>query len=417
MPADPGLPRHMLATLRHRDFRLLWLGQLVSTVGDMMQSIGISWHLYVLTSSPLQLGLLGLIRAVPFMALSLAGGAMADSMDRKRLLIVSQVAQMAFAGVLAAATATGHVTVWLLYGATFLTGAASAFDSPTRQAMVPNLVPRREMVHAMTLLTLMRRTAMIAGPGLGGLVISAFGLAPDYFGNAISFLAVVVAVLVMGPVPKVVLTVARPMDRITGGFHFARREPKVMVPMLMDFVTRSCGSAGTLLPVFARDVFFVGAEGLGVLSSAMSAGAVAGGLLLGSLPPSKRPITLMMAAYTLEGLFFAGFGLSRLFGLGLIMLFLKGVANIFGEVLRTTVLQLKTPDDVRGRVTALSGIFDNGGPQIGALEAGAVGEAIGPIGSVISSGIAGGVLAAVFWLHPSLRDEPEESSDHLSAAV
>jgi len=408
----PAAPK-ALASLRHRDFRLLMFGQLISAAGDQMQTIGLAWHVYVLTNSPLQLGLLGLFRAVPFMVLSLVGGALADSMDRKRLLILTQGSQMLLTSGLVLATASGHVTVWLLYLVTFLGGAAAAFDSPARQAIIPNLVPRAELTGAMTLLTLLRRTAMIVGPGIGGLVIGRYGLTWNYFGNALSFLAVVAAVLLLGPVPQMAVTSARNWERLTAGLHFARKEPLVIVPMLMDFLTRGCGSTNTLLPIFALDVFAVGAEGLGVLSAALSAGALAAGLVLGSVRQVKHPLVLMVGAYAAEGLFFACLGFSRTFTLALVALFLKGVANVIGEVLRLTVMQLKTPDEVRGRVTALSGIFDVGGPQIGGLEAGVVAEFIGPVGAAITGGLASATLAIAFGFAPGLRERLQDSSDEL----
>lgn len=415
-PATP----HALASLRHRDFSLLMLGQLVSSIGDQMQTIGIAWHAYVLTNSPLQLGLLGLCRAVPFMVFSMIGGALADSMNRKRLLIVTQSSQMVITGGLVLATATNHVTVWLLYLVTFLGGAASAFDSPARQAIIPNLVPRGEMAGAMTLLTLLRRTAMIVGPGVGGLVIGRFGLSWNYFGNALSFLAVVLAVLLLGPISQTTAPRGGNWERLTAGLSFARREPLVIVPMLMDFATRGCGSTNTLLPIFAKDVFAVGAEGLGVLSAAMSAGALAAGLALGSMRPVRRPLAVMMGAYAAEGLFFAALGLSGTLSVALAALFLKGVANVIGEVLRVTVMQLKTPDEVRGRVTALSGIFDVGGPQIGGLDSGVVADIAGPVVASVGGGLAGAILAIGFAFSPGLRErlfEPAEKMHQTAPAL
>lgn len=378
-----------------------------------MQSVGIGWQLYQISNSPLLLGLIGLVRAVPFMTFSLAGGALADTFDRKRLLLVTQTTQMVVTSLLVAATATGHTTPLLLYGVTFLSGAAAAFDGPARQAMIPNLVPRRELSGAMTSITLLRRTAMIAGPGIGGMVIGKFGLAPNYFGNAISFLAVVVAVLLMGPMPKITRTTANNWERVLGGLHFARNEPLVMLPMLLDFTTRVFSSSQALLPIFARDVFVVGAEGLGLLSSAMSAGSVAAAIVLGGSRPIKHPVALMIAAYVAEGLIFACFGAAPTFAIAWAMLFLKGSVNVLGEVLRVTVLQLKTPDDVRGRVTALSGMFDTGGPQLGQLEAGLVAEFIGPAGAVVSAGIIGTAITLGFLATP-LRKSLWETTEHLT---
>jgi MFS family permease len=211
-------------------------------------------------------------------------------------------------------------------------------------------------------------------------------------------------VLLLGPVPHVTAVVTNNWDRVLGGLHFARREPLVLLPMLLDFTTRGCGSAGALLPIFARDVFVTGPEGLGWLASAMSAGAVAGGLAMGAFRREMRhPVAFMMAAYAAEGIFFAGFAWAPGFAIAVLMLFLKGIANVFGEVPRITVLQMMTPDELRGRVTALSGMFDLGGPQIGQLSSGAMADAIGPVGSVLASGVASTLITVGFAFAPGLR--------------
>src|SRR5581483_7437762 len=300
-------------------------------------------------------------------------------------------------------TATGRVNVALLYGVTFMSGAAMAFDTPARQAIVPNVVPRRELAAALTLMALMRQVSFIAGPGIGGLVIARFGLAPDYLGNALSFLAVVIAVVMLKPIPRVPLEgVSSNWDRLLGGVRFARRQPLVLLPMLLDFFTRlACNSRG-LLPIFARDIFLTGAEGFGWLNSALSGGAVLGGLLLGRARQAKHPIALMACAYLTEGLFIAGMAVAPTFGLAIVALVLVGIANVYGEVLRNTVLQLKTPDELRGRVTALSNIFDSGGPQLGQVRAGAVANVIGPVGSAVWGGLAATAIAIGFVLLPGI---------------
>lgn len=379
-----------------------------------MQSVGIAWHLFVLTGSPLQLGLVGLFRAVPFLALSFAGGAMADSMDRKQLLIMTQTVRMLVTFVLVVAAVTGNVSLWLLYGVTALSGAASAFDNPVRQAIVPNLVPRIQLTAAMTVMTLLRQVATITGPAVAGIVIARFGLGADYFGNALSFLAVVVAVLFMGPQPKVGRLSARSWDRVLAGLQFARQEPLIILPLMLDFSTRVAISSRALFPIFARDIFAVGAEGLGWLNSAVALGAVVGGLVLGSRR-IKYPVALMLGAYAAEGVFMAGFGLSGALAVGLMMQFFVGIANVVGEVLQTTVLQLKTNDEVRGRVTALAGMFTTGGPQLGQLEAGLLGNFIGPAASTVTGGIAGALIAVGFALTPALRRRLLDTDEKLAA--
>lgn len=283
--------------------------------------------------------------------------------------------------------------------------------------MIPSLVPRQELAGALTLMTLQRRTAMIVGPGIGGLIIARFGLAANYLGNALSFLAVVVAVAMLGALPKIVHVATNNWDRVLGGVRFSRKEPLVLLPMLLDFSTRIFCASSTLLPIFARDVFAAGAQGLGVLSAAMSAGAVAGGLLLGGSRRSvEHPIAIMMAAYVVEGLFLVAFGLSGFIALAFVMMFLRGIVNVYGEVLRTTVLQLKTPDEVRGRVTALSGMFDSGGPLFGQLESGAVADFAGPVAAAVSGGLVATFISLVFLALPGLRNSLWTTSDDLTAS-
>ncbi|MGH2468813.1 MAG: MFS transporter [Chloroflexota bacterium] len=403
--------------MRHRDFRLLWIGQLISGVGDQMQLVGISWHLYLLTNSALELGLLGLTRAVPFMTLSLFGGALADTMDRKRLLIITQSSQMVVTSGLVTAAALGKATPLVLYAVTFLSGALQAFDGPARQAMIPNLVPRRELAGALTVLTVLRQASAIIGPGIGGLVIARAGLAANYFGNALSFLAVVIALLLLGPVPAAAAAAGSNWERVLGGLAFARREPLVLLPLLLDFATRIPVTMRGLLPLFAQDVFAQGAQGLGLLNAAISAGAVVGGLVMGVSKSVKYPVAVMLLAYVIEGGFCSGFGLARTFELGLAMLFGMGVCDVVAEVLRNTVVQLKTPDRVRGRVTALASMFGAGGPQLAQLESGIVAEAIGPTTTALLGGITAVAITTVFTLLPRLRHELGATSEQLEAVA
>ncbi|MBV8084376.1 MAG: MFS transporter, partial [Chloroflexi bacterium] len=397
------------------DFRLIVSGQLISAIGDQMQSVGIAWHIYVLTGSALQLGLTGLFRAVPFLALSLLGGAMADAMDRKQLLLITQATRMIITFGLVIAAATGHVTLWLLYGVTALSGAATAFDNPVRQAIIPNLVPRRDLTGALTLMSLTRQTATIVGPSVGGIVIARFGLSADYLGNAISFLAVVIAVLLLGPLPKTRRLSTRTWDTVLGGLRFARQEPLIMLPLLLDFTTRVAISSRALFPIYASVIFHVGPQGLGWLNSSVALGAVAGGLALGSRRSVRYPIALMVAAYATEGVFMAAFGLSGTLVLGVATQFLVGIANVTGEVLQQTVMQLKTRDEVRGRVTALAGMFTSGGPMLGQLESGLVANYIGVIGSTVTGGLGSVAIALCFALTPGLRQRLGESAEKLAA--
>ncbi|HEU0168822.1 MAG TPA: MFS transporter [Chloroflexota bacterium] len=390
---------HALNTLRHRDFMLLWLGQLVSSTGDMMQNVAIAWNMYLLTNSALMIGLMAAVRAVPSVLLSMYGGAFADVVERKRLLLVVTWIQAGVTAVLVAAAFTGHVTVWLLFAITIAGGATNAFANPARTALVPNVVPPAELGNAFAMLTLMRQVANVAGPGVGGILIAVTGLGATYMANAISFLGVIAALVLMGPVPMArAATTGSNWDRIVEGLRFTWREPLLMVPLFIDGLTRLVVSFPPLLPVLASAVFGMGPQGLGWLQSASAAGAVVGGLAMGAGRYGKYPLRLMVGGYLLEGCFIAGLGLSTLlannatligFGLAVAMLFANGVCDVISEVTRTIVLQLKTPDELRGRVNAFSSIVAGNFPQLGQLEMGGVTSALGPL----FAGVFGGVMA------------------------
>jgi MFS family permease len=389
---------HALNTLRHRDFLLLWIGQLVSSTGDMMQNVAIAWNMYLLTGSALMIGLMAAVRAVPSFLLSMYGGAFADVVERKRLLLVVTWIQTGVTAILVAAAFTGHVTVWLLFAITIAGGATNAFANPARTTLVPNVVPAAELSNAFTLLTLMRQVANVAGPGLGGVLIAIAGLGATYMANAVSFLGVVAALLLMGPVPMVrAATNASSWERIVEGLRFTWREPVLIVPLVIDGLTRLVVSFPPLLPVLASDVFRMGPQGLGWLQAASSAGAVAGGLAMGTGRYGKHPLRLMVGGYLLEGCFIAGLGFTTTlantatllgFGLAVAMLFGNGICDVISEVTRTVVLQLKTPDELRGRVNAFSGIIAGNFPQLGQLEMGGLTSAAGPLVAAVFGGLA-----------------------------
>src|SRR5256885_1347023 len=199
-PSSRGIPterRSSFRALRHRDFRLLWLGQLVSATGSQMQTVAINWHVYLLTKSALALGMVGLVRVVPIVLCSLIGGVVADAVDRKRLMILTQTTMLLSAGVLAVITALGLQSVWPIYLLTAIASAATAFDNPARQALLPTLVPAEDFPNAVSLGLLVFQSSTVIGPALAGLILGAAGPAMVYAVNALSFLAVIVAVLLM----------------------------------------------------------------------------------------------------------------------------------------------------------------------------------------------------------------------------
>ena len=397
-----------LRTLRHRNFRLLWFGQLVSTIGTQMQQVAIAWHLFILTDSTFQVGLVAFFGIAPFLVLSFVGGTLADRFERRRILVVTQTMTMLISFVLVGTTVAGVVSPLVIYAVAFATGLTRSFDGPARQALIPNLVPREELANALTLNTMLRQLATIVGPGLGGVVLALAGVAVTYALNSVSFLAIIGALLLMDQMPVPPRPRSNTWQQVLGGLRFVRGEPVVLSILTLDWLVNLLGSMRVLMPVFARDILEVGPEGLGLLYAAPAAGAVAGALFLSAVGMRWRHPGVILVMSAVFGLFIIGFGLSTYFPLSLLMLFGTGVADVIGEVMRSTLVQLRTPDELRGRVTALTIIFTNGGPQLGQLQGGAIASAIGPMEAALFGGCGVLFSASAFVLNKNMRRAPPE---------
>lgn len=398
--ADGSPSRSPFVALRHRDFRLYWGGQLVSTAGSMMQSAGVAWQVYLLTHSAVALGLIGLVRVVPIIIFSIGGGVVADVINRRRLLLVTQSVLLFTSAALAAATLTGVISIWLIYALTACAAAAQAFDSPARQALVPSLVPRRHLPNALGLNSTVFQVANVLGPSLAGVVIATRGVAAVYLVDAASFLAVLAALFFIRP-PAVVGAVQKiSMQAALEGLHFVRRTPILWSTMLLDFVATFFGSATALLPIFARDVLHVGSQGYGVLYAAPAAGAIVAGIFMafhaGRIARKGLTILIAVAAYAACTVVF---GLSHLFLLSLLALAGTGAADTVSMVLRQTIRQLITPDALRGRMTSVGMLFFMGGPQLGEVEAGLVARGFGAPISVITGGVAALLATGLIAYH------------------
>jgi len=402
----PARPRHALTVLRHRDFRLLWFGQLISTTGQMMQTITLAWHIFELTDSTFQVGLLAFAGFVPFIVLSFVGGAVADRVNRKRVIFVTQGASLMATLTLVTATFGGFVTPAWLYAIAFVIGGTRAFDAPARQALIPNLVPRAELGAALTLNTMLRQLATTIGPGIGGILIGVAGVGTAYAVNATTFVAVIGALLLMGPVAQAAGATGSRLQLALGGLQFVRRERIVLSLLALDFAVVVLGSTEALMPAFSRDILAVGPEGLGFLYAAPAIGAILGALILGAIGANWRSIAIILVSAACFGLFILGFGLTEFFPLALFLLFCSGFVDVIGEVMRATIIQLRTPDEVRGRVTSLSVIFTAGGPQLGQLHSGVVASFMGPAGAAVIGGIAVLCVVGAFSLNPSMRRPP-----------
>ena len=380
--------------LRYRDFRLLWLGQIVSQAGTQMTIVAVSWQLYELTGSELALGLIGLCRIVPLLLFSLGSGVLADAFDRRKLMLLSQSTLLVLAATLALTTNLQLISPALIYGILVLSSTASTFDLPARQALIPNLVPRAHLSNALSLNIIAWQTATIIGPSIGGLLIAWRGNTDVVYAvDALSFGAVLLALLMMRTrhiaAERRSVSVAAALE----GLHFVRRTPILWSTMALDFAATFFAGAMTLLPVFAKDILQVGPSGLGMLYAAPAVGSVVTGLIMAWIGSVRRQGAIILYAVALYGLCTAIFGISTSFVLSCLMLAGLGAADTVSMVIRNTLRQTLTPDELRGRMVSVNQIFFAGGPQLGEIEAGLVAELLGPSVSVWTGGL--GCIAAV----------------------
>jgi len=399
------ISRQSYVSLSHRNFRLIWVGLLLSFTGSFMQNAAILWHISLLVPPErkgLALGLVGLVRVGPIVLFSLVSGVVADALDRRRLMLFTQVGSAIVAVALAALTFRGLSALWPIYVLAALGSAVGAFDLPARQALVPTLVPREHLPNAISLNTIMMQTASVAGPALGGLVIAASGVAWAYVANALSFSFVIVALLMMRDLPVRAPRPAGARDDVSmhaalEGLRFVFRSPLIRSTMLLDFFATFFSSATALLPIFAQDILHVGADGYGWLFAAPAVGAFVTSAAMVPLIEriEHRGATLIWAVVG-YGVATVLFGISRSFWLTFLCLALTGATDTVSMVIRNIVRQLETPDRLRGRMTGVNMVFFIGGPQLGEVEAGAVANWFGAPFSVITGGV--GCLLCTAWV-------------------
>jgi MFS family permease len=405
--------RESFVALQHRNYRLIWLGLLASMTGSTMQNAALLWHVSLLVPPErkgLALGMVGLVKVVPIIVFSMVSGVVADAWDRRRLMLFTQTGSAIVAVALALLAFGGVSTVWPIYGLAALSAAVATFDMPARQALVPTLVPREHLPNAISLNTIMFQTAAVAGPSLGGVLIATSSVASAYVINALSFVFVIVALLMMRDVPEREPSADGTHDDVSWkaaveGLQFVFRQPLIRSTMLLDFFATFFSSATALLPIFAQDILHVGARGYGWLYAAPAIGAV--GTSAAMIPLTARikhrgPVLLWAVA--VFGLATVVFGFSRSFWLTFACLALTGAADTISMIIRNILRQLETPDRLRGRMIGVNMVFFIGGPQLGEFEAGAVASWLGATVSVVSGGV--GCLLATGWVAastPALR--------------
>ncbi|MGI9059401.1 MAG: MFS transporter [Ktedonobacteraceae bacterium] len=393
VPAPPVAAQKRASSwsvLRNRNFALLFYGQLVSSAGTQMQVVAVAWQVYLLTHSAIALGAIGLVQAIPRILFSLIGGVFADAFDRRKMLLIIEVTLASTSTVLALCTIFNVINLWIIYAVVLISASVSSFEFPTRQAIVPSLVPRAQMADALSRNMVMMQLTFIIGPTLGGFVIAWLGVANTYWIDVISYFVVIGSLLLM-VIPRIPAEKrAQPgIAALMDGIHFLREHPVILAVLSLDFFANFFGSPRALLPVYASDILHIGPQGLGLLLAATSIGAVALTPLTGPIGRLKRQGLFIIVAILSWGVFIVAFGFAP-GPLWLSVLFLagSGAADMVSMILRGILIQLTTPDEFRGRISAVNAMFVTGGPMLGQFESGMVAGIFTPELSVISGGIA-----------------------------
>ena len=402
-PASTPARVDAIASLRNGGFLLFVLGSLVSNAGNLMRTTAVGWEVYARTKDPLSLGLVGLVLAVPVLLLALPAGALADRYPRKRLILTAQVGLAASGAGLAWASWTAAPLAFT-YGFLLMSGVFRALGWPASQAFVTNLVPQAEFANAAMWRSVAYQLSATLGPLAAGVLIAVYSPGLVYALDASSSLVLFACLLFIVPGPQELNTEARSWKSLLDGARFVGRQPVILSTITLDMVAVLFGGATALLPIFAADVLNVGAEGFGWMRAMPSLGAIATGLVLAVRRPMRHAGRAMLLAVAAFGVATIVFGLSTSFPLSLAALFALGAADNVSVVIRSTVIQLLTPDAMRGRVAAVNAVFIGTSNEIGEFESGLVASWIGAVRTVALGGVLTLVtVAAVAAKWPQLR--------------
>jgi MFS family permease len=391
--------------LAHRDFRLFQLARLGSSVAAQIQAVAVGWEMYALTGSALDLGFVGLAVFVPALLLSPWTGQAADHLNRRQLLLFTNTVLLGAACLLVHLSATRSATPAALYAVLACVGAARAFQGPAAQALMPSLVPREVFPNAVAWGSSVWQVSVVAGPALGGLVYGRWGAAAAFATSAaLEVLTVLVLAVMRGGAPPRDADGARVSKDLVAGLRFVRSRPVILGAISLDLFGVLFGGAVALLPVYARDILHAGPETLGALRSAPAIGALAVALWLAYHPIERRAGPLMLASVVVFGLATIAFGLSRSVLVSIAALALTGAADMVSVFIRHSVVQLRTPDAMRGRVSAVNMVFIGASNELGEFESGVAAEWLGPV-TAVSLGGALTCLVVLIWafLFPELR--------------
>lgn len=387
--------------LAHQPFMRFWQARLIGVSANQMLMVAVAWQMYDITSSAWDLGLVGLFQFVPALVLMLPAGHAVDRFHRARIFAACMGIQAAVALVLIAATRFHFASRDLILGVSILLGVARAFQMPAQQALTPQLVPKDILQRAVALSSSGMQVAIIGGPALGGMLYTT-GATTVYVSCAILLgVSAILALLVRYPHQQAHL--AATWQTVLAGFAFVWQRKVLLGAISLDLFAVLLGGATALLPIYARDILHTGPIGLGVLRSAPAAGALVMSLALMRWPLTRGVGHRLLAAVAVFGVATVVFGLSRNFGLSLLALAISGAADSISVVTRSTLVQLETPNEMRGRVSAVNSMFIWASNQLGEFESGATAALLGAVGSVVLGGL-GTVLIAGGWfkLFPAL---------------
>ncbi len=405
-----------------RDYLALLGARVTGGAANQMLMVALGWQMYDLTRSAWQLGLVGLAQFLPALLLTLPAGHLVDQHDRRLLLAASLALQLLTAACLALASAGGWVAPQLILALSVLLGCARALQMPAQQALMPSLVPPTLLQRAVAAASSTMQAAIIAGPALGGVLYALgpwaathiehstaasaaahWGAAGVYGVSLLLLIAAVLAVLGIRHRPVQPRRAAPGLAQLTAGIRFIWQRPVMLGAISLDLFAVLLGGATALLPIFARDILHTGPEGLGLLRAAPALGAVLVGLGLARHPIQRRAGHWLLSAVALFGVMMIAFALTRSFTGAFLALALSGAADMVSVVIRQSIVQLETPDEMRGRVGAVNSVFIGASNQLGEFESGATAALLGPVGSVLLGGVGVlGVVALWFRLFPAL---------------
>jgi len=387
-----------------RSFLLFWCARICSSFGYQMQSVAIGWRVFALTGSALDLGLVGLAQFLPVLLLTLAAGHVADRYDRRRIVAICQCAEALGGGVLAIGTVQGWLGVHGIFAVVVLIGGARAFESPTMSALMPGLVPADVLSRASAWSASANQTASIVGPALGG-VVYALGAHVPFMLAATLFLSASCLVSLI-PQGKRATEARAPatLGSVFSGIAYIRRNPEILGAISLDLVAVLLGGATALLPIYAARILHTGPWGLGVLRASPAVGALAMSIFLAWFPIRAAAGHKMFAAVGVFGLATILFGVSRDFPLSVAALIVLGAADVVSVVIRFALVQIRTPDLMRGRVSAVNMLFIGTSNQLGEFESGVTAAVLGAVPAVVLGGVAT-LGVALLWmrLFPALR--------------